>query len=371
MIDELKLEYFKCFKKLKLSLAPLTILTGLNSAGKSSVIQSIVLPYQTLLNFPVSELITNGEYVQLGTADELVDKVYGQDRFTIVLNKGNEDITFQINLREDINKLEVSISSQKVKAWDKKVYSFFHKLQYIAADRQGPSEIHTVQWFSKDNSVGSRGEKSLWYILNHDDYEVTEGLQIKDTPPQLLRQVEAWMAKFFPGSRFEIQPVERTNLASFGLRTSDATGFHRPQNVGFGYSYTLPIVTACLGAEKEDIIIIENPEAHLHPGGQSFMGEFLSLVSATGVQIIVETHSDHIINGMRKAVKKQNIPPDEVKIYFFRHRKDDQNAILDEKTDLKYPQVFSPVINAKGKIDKWPSGFFDQYDNDVEELVEW
>ena len=56
MIDAIILEYFKCFKKLKLSLAPLTILTGLNSAGKSSVIQSIVLPYQTLLNFPVLNL---------------------------------------------------------------------------------------------------------------------------------------------------------------------------------------------------------------------------------------------------------------------------------------------------------------------------
>ena len=107
-------------------------MTGLNSAGKSSVIQSIVLPYQTLLNFPVSEINTNGEYLKLGTVDELVDKVYGRNKFIITLYKKKEDITFQVNIRQGINKLEVSVSSRKEERWDLKAAAFFKNLHNTA-----------------------------------------------------------------------------------------------------------------------------------------------------------------------------------------------------------------------------------------------
>lgn len=75
------------------------------------------------------------------------------------------------------------------------------------------------------------------------------------------------------------------------------------QNVGFGISYVLPIVLALVKAKKGELIILENPEAHLHPRGQRKMGELIARAAQGGVQVIVETHSDHILNGIRFVCK--------------------------------------------------------------------
>ncbi|MCQ4437669.1 AAA family ATPase, partial [Clostridioides difficile] len=79
-------------------------------------------------------------------------------------------------------------------------------------------------------------------------------------------------------------------------------------NVGFGITYVLSIITLVLSAEPGDILIIENPEAHVHPRGQIELGKFLALASKSGIQIIVETHSDHIFNGMRLFIKNNRMP---------------------------------------------------------------
>lgn len=125
------------------------------------------------------------------------------------------------------------------------------------------------------------------------------------------------MRLFFPGTSFEIKPVSNANLITIGIRTSDTTNFHRPQNVGYGLISVLPIFAACLGAKPGDLLLIENPEAHLSPSGQSEMGIFLARTAAAGIQVILETHSDHVLNGVRRAVKEKIIDEDRVAIHFF------------------------------------------------------
>ena len=83
-----------------------------------------------------------------------------------------------------------------------------------------------------------------------------------------------------------MQPVPQTNMVTLGLRTSGETGFHRPINVGFGLTQVLPIIVAALAAKEGDLLLIENPEVHLHPAGQAMMGEFLAEVAAAGVQVL-------------------------------------------------------------------------------------
>ena len=63
--------------------------------------------------------------------------------------------------------------------------------------------------------------------------------------------------------------------------------------------------------------MVENPEAHLHPSAQAAMGEFLAISAASGIQVILETHSDHVLNGIRRAVKKGLITHHDVAIHFF------------------------------------------------------
>jgi predicted ATPase len=92
------------------------------------------------------------------------------------------------------------------------------------------------------------------------------------------------------------------------------------------------------------------------------MGYFLGQVAAAGVQIIVESHSDHVLNGLRKAVRDQKLKPDNVAIHFFNRR---------ERMPKDGAQIISPVINPAGQLSTWPEGFFDQFEKDLAQLAGW
>ena len=131
-----------------------------------------------------------------------------------------------------------------------------------------------------------------------------------------------------------------------------------PTMTGFGISYILSIVTAGLwcASLKNVSLLVENPEAHLHPAAQSRMGKFLECLVDAGVQIIVETHSEHIIDGARvqAAWLKRT---DDIKIYFFAKEKE---GIQVNKID----------VDKNGELSEWPKGFFDQKSQDLRDLFE-
>jgi predicted ATPase len=125
--------------------------------------------------------------------------------------------------------------------------------------------------------------------------------------------------------------------------------------MGFGVTYALPVILAGLTAEKDGLLIVENPEAHLHPSGQSQMGYFLAAIAASGVQVLVETHSDHVLNGIRRAIGEHRIlPASQAIVHFF-------------DADGSVPQALA--FTETGGIDSWPRGFFDQFQLDVAALT--
>jgi len=126
--------------------------------------------------------------------------------------------------------------------------------------------------------------------------------------PDLLSNVRAWMGELSPGISLEVQNYPGIQKASVAYEYDTGpekrfTSLLRPTNVGFGITYAFPIVVAVLSAKTGDTLLVENPEAHLHPGGQFKIGRMLALTAAGGVQVFVETHSEHVLNGARIAVK--------------------------------------------------------------------
>jgi predicted ATPase len=227
----------------------------------------------------------------------------------------------------------------------------------------GPRETYLVDVADSPRlSVGCKGEFTPWVIHRLGDHEVLPPLRIESATVTLARQIEAWLADFFPGAGMDIQTVAGANLVLLTVRTRPDGKFHRPQNVGFGVTHILPVLTLCLGAVKDQVLIIENPEAHLHPSAQAKMGYFLGRVAAAGVQIIVESHSDHILNGLRKAVRDKKIRNDQVAIHFFNRR---------ERMPEGGSQIISPTINTDGQLSDWPEGFFDQFEKDLAQLAGW
>ena len=151
-------------------------------------------------------------------------------------------------------------------------------------------------------------------------------LLVENVPPVRFRQVEARMAQFFPDCLLAIDQIPRTNAVTLGIRISKNTDFHRPVHTGFGITQVLPIVVAALSAQKGDLVLIENPEVHLHPAGQATMGKFLSEVASAGVQVVLETHSDHVLNGIRRSVKDRILSSSDVALHFFQSQPKDRTG---------------------------------------------
>ena len=377
MINRLDLTTFKCFDLLRLPLGSLTLLSGTNASGKSSILQALVLLHQTMQeNEWSTRLILNGTAADLGTATDVIDKVNGRDGFQIGLV--DEDTSCHWLFRGDRQDMSLQVNRVTINGKVTDIPGTLHYLMpagadepalslaglvwdltYITAEREGPREVYPLEDRHAGTRVGPRGENAVSVLERGKDEHVGRGLRFTDAPPTLLHQVGARLGAFFPGCAVDVQQVANASAVTLGIMTSKTTGFLRPVHCGFGITQVLPIIVAALSIPRGSLMLIENPEVHLHPAGQALMGEFLADVAHSGIQVIVETHSDHVLNGIRRAVKTDRIPAQDVMIHFLRARTTDA------------PQVLSPVLDNSGNIDAWPEGFFDQFDKDMDYFAGW
>lgn len=372
MIRKIELSLFKCFDVIKLPLAELTLLSGTNASGKSSFLQSLVLLNQTILENESSQrLILNGNILKLGTVQDVVNKVHGRQEFSLVIVDDDSLHEWVFSGKREEMSMSVQYISDVVSnaplrrlipspdSYIPPICNTLESLTYITAERIGPKDFYLLEDRNLIQTVGSKGEYAVSILYRFAEKIVDRIIAIKDAPPTLMRQVEAWMNKFFPGCGIEVTQIPRMNAVTLGVRTSDETDYHRPINVGFGLTQVLPILVAVLSAHPDDLILIENPEVHLHPAGQALMGGFLAQAASSGIQIILETHSDHLLNGIRRAVSRKVLTPEQVALHFFRN----------PKSGLDH--VASPQMDANGSIDTWPEDFFDQYDKDMNYFAGW
>ncbi len=182
----------------------------------------------------------------------------------------------------------------------------------------------------------------------------------------LLSQTNAWFSEISPNN----QVIIKNNQINFEIKhqfhlenNQLSTNEFKPENVGFGISYALPIIVAVLAAEKNSLLLIENPESHLHPQAQAKLAELMALAAQNGVQICIETHSEHIINGTLVAIKnyqseQRGIAHDKVRIYYF------------ERDEIHHAtQSIAVPVSEEGRITYPPRGFFDQFKKDIKTLM--
>jgi predicted ATPase len=390
MFTELGIESFKCLGTFRRKLGGLTLLTGHNAAGKSSVVQSLAVLRQTAQESEWSQsLLLNGTSVTLGTMFDVIDRGVGGQGFAIDLatkewrilweTRSKERTTdlvapiSRIEFRSGRHTIDWSVEDPKRSALQRLMPDvlsrvdpdLFQAIQFkvgsiahIGAERLGPRDVYAAQTPLVYPEVGTQGEKTPWCLEQFADSSINPSLALPGVPEFVRLTVQAWMAQMFPGFQMEIRRVDAANLVSMGIRTSPGGDFFRPSNVGFGLTHVLPIVTACVSALPGRLLLIENPETHLHPAGQSQIGHFLAVAAAAGLQLVVETHSDHVLNGVRRAVRDGKMPFEEIQIYFFRSEAGEANAMR---------SAIDPVaIDAKGQLAGWPHGFFDQMEADLD-----
>jgi predicted ATPase len=367
VLERIGLRNFKCFKAQELDASALTIFAGQNGTGKSSAIQALLLLRQSFLQNLLLEnaIALNGDLVNIGTASDALYEEAQKEH--IVLNLVYSHSTeYRWLLRYDRTKNLLAIESSPNKIDPNVVSVFSDNFQYLQAERIGPRSSFEISDYlvRQHRQLGPKAQYTAHFLSVYGDDLVLDGLAHPLAKSSRLKdQIEQWMFEIIPGLRMHVTEHSHTNAMdvvtlqySFENKRRVTNKF-RSTNVGFGVTYGLPIFVAGLSAKPGGLLLIENPEAHLHPRGQRKIAEFLCKVASLGVQVIIETHSDHVLNGVRLSVRKGLLDSKKVSVNYF-SRSADNDQIL----------VSTPKINSEGKFDVWPEGFFDEWDTALEEL---
>jgi predicted ATPase len=379
MIKDIQLKNFKCFQNSPLfEFGKINLLTGINGRGKSSLLQSILILSQSAWKSPgLKKLIINDELLELGNFDDIKNSETPKgENIQIQINFDSAIIgitqmefaeNFDNQLEAECKRIDFNYSVENIIAIDKLDNSkqvdllseLLKRTHYISADRLGP-----VKYVEKINipsfvHVGARGENTI-NILANSLYlaNVHDNLYLGEDSKSVLRQAAEWLSYILDGARIEIKGQDKESSVLYMLVNNRNNSYqYKPANVGFGYSYILPLIVTGLIAKVGDTIIIENPEAHLHPKAQSRIAEFFSKVSSCGIQVFIESHSEHILNGLRVSVLDPRI------------------GIRNQDLSIQYfNEDFKPEkleVDEKGRIANWPNGFFDQQEIDLSNIFKY
>lgn len=367
MIKELKIENFKSFHNETVEFGNLTLLTGLNSTGKSTIITSLLLPLQIESS---RKLNLNGDYFNLGTFGDLFYQWATNDMVSLSYNFNLETIKVELKYTEAKENDNVIYDD----SLNESVRNISERIKYISAERLAPDLFYKKVGDAKDkNSIGVKGQNAISVLAECKNIEIENLDMIHPDASKygaeersLLANVNAWMDKISPGVTISAESLSKAGISTleFGYKNESIMKPVSSVNVGFGLTHTLPVILKALLASKGDIFIVENPEAHLHPAGQTHIGLFLAKLAKSGVQVVIESHSDHVFNGIRLAIKNKLISNDEAKIHFF--TKEESGERSNFKVFSKKNRV---AVSEKGKLTDAPQGFFDEWEEALYKLL--
>ena len=369
---------FKCFEALELPCAPLTVLTGYNAAGKSTALQALLLLTQALRVAPDGrKLALNGDLVTLGSGNEVIRRNAAQKSLRLGASSTEERITWTFDYQSewanrglmqlaDVEYLRRGVpeeSTCKIQPVNgcSQLVSAVRDAIFLSAGRTVQIEMFPVPRTSwhPPGDIGAKGEYAAYWYLEYADEEVDSARRHPEDGRETVRaQVDAWLGELFPGSRVNADRLTPDSPVRLTFSSSKSSRWAQPANVGYGLSYAFPMLTAFLTTVQGSIIVIDSAEAHLHPRAQSAVGRLLGRMAGAGLQIFVETHSDHLLNGIRLAVRDDLLDQSDVVLHFF-GPSDDAGKVM------------TVAIDKKGAISDWPKGFFDQTEHDLAILAGW
>ena len=399
MITELRTQNFKSWQDTgTLQFAPLTGFFGANSSGKTSILQVLLMLKQTVeqpsnwnkpLYFGDEESLVN-----LGNFDAIIHKhkqdlslnisVSWQSSTVADINKHirfhnlkfpahvetlppsqgdrdrSEEISFSTNIarstmnnfyyKTDLYRLNVEqpelfrcyglrtgqtqtveISSQFEEAFEK----LFSRILYLGPLREYPRRHYPWKGDHPEN-IGRYGEKTISAMLSG---------RIRRLP--IDEQIPKWLQRLDLIDSYDVQPLSDTGGKYECLVKQYKDGPEVPlTDVGFGVSQVLPVLILCYYAPKGSILILEQPEAHLHPKVQSELADVLiDVVKNRNVQIILESHSEHLLLRLMRRIAEEKLSVDDTTLYFCQ--------INDGTSEIERLNM-----DQYGNIRNWPQDFF-------------
>lgn len=380
-MDALVLEHFKCFRSFVLPTAPLTALTGFNAAGKSTALQSILLLSQTLRRgLGTNKLVLNGPLAQLGGTGDVLNRAAGTAPVRLGVRQGATEIVWSFiperrpERGSDRRELRLYDGRQGDEHWQHSLWppeqpvpeliAAIRDTIVVGATRTGLLEAypHPSDPDLPPGDVGLYGEHAPFCYAERADDEVDPRRRHPEDETETVRgQIDAWLGALFPGATGYAEALRDVALFALRFRIGRSASELRPANVGYGLSYAFPLLVAFLTAKPGSVLVIDSPEAHLHPRAQSMMGRIIAQMAAAGLRIFVETHSDHLLSGIRLGVREGLLGADQSIVHFFRNPTGPDGN----------PDIATLRIAEDGGISDWPEGFFDQAERDLALLAGW
>ncbi|MBS1532132.1 MAG: DUF3696 domain-containing protein [Bacteroidetes bacterium] len=377
MIRTIHIKNFKSIKNNKFALKNLNLVMGLNGMGKSTFIQSLLLLKQSD-KLRLGEIQLNGYYISIGNTKDALYQYSKQESLSI-------DISFTDGVQQLFETnyvIEADVFNLKQKEIAENIFNevlFSNNFQYLNASRIDPTSIHSKSYSSvvSNNNVGNNGEYTTHFIevhgnddiafdnMLHSSSKVIDPITNKELINKtLINQINLWMGEISPDINIRTTSVPNSDFVLleyvFKQPNFGNTNRFKPNNVGFGISYALPVVTSLLAAKSGELIIIENPESHVHPRGQAEIGKLIALAALNDVQVIVETHSDHILNGIRVAIKQNNELIDRSAVFYFEKQVEESE---------QYSKITNISVDKNGELSEYPRHLTDEWSNQLLKLI--
>jgi predicted ATPase len=223
----------------------------------------------------------------------------------------------------------------------------FRGLFYLGPLREFPKRFYVTSGQAPQD-VGTRGERAvdvLWFSHRSASKRVRK----------IEEEVRNWFREFGIAADMRLDHVGRGNYYRVVI-IDPATGVETNlADIGFGASQTLPIIVESFYAPLGSVILIEQPEIHLHPKAQSILGDlFIKAAGEAQRTFIIETHSEHILARVRRRIAEKRIGKENIAIYYFEPTSDGT-------------RIHEVTLNEQGQYESFPEGFFEE---DVVEAFE-
>ena len=326
MFTNIDIVNFKDVEEEHLQLKPITLLMGHNSAGKSTCLQAILCTlYHCALNARV--LLSRYDF----SFETLANKYTNAKSFNLKLTTPNGYVEYVDSVEGERN---INQSGDDSIDLEKNVY-------YLSANRLGFKEFEDM---SSDYHVGVQGEYLFGDFQQNKSTVVTEGLRVVPESDTLAAHLNYWLSYILDCEY--VMDTEEINKKSVQVKyIADRLPRITPDQLGVGVSYLTKVLLMCLRAASGDTLMIENPEIHLHPAACARLGEFFVYVAKAGIQLIVETHNEHIVKMLQYSVYRGKVDSNDAVIYY---KSNPTDCFL--RIDMNHNGVLSEDI---------PQGFFD------------
>jgi hypothetical protein len=250
-------------------------------------------------------------------------------------------------------------------ALDYLLFFFSRNVRYLGPLREEPRAMYPLQDTADPQDIGLHGEHTAAVFHNYRHLELNvipsaaferDSIHAEPSRMTLEQAVFDWLNYLDVATRVKTRDEGKFGHALAVFVSDDVS--HDLTHVGVGVSQILPIVVMCLLASRETTLILEQPELHLNPKVQTRLGDFFLSMALLGKQCLIETHSEYLINRLRYRAASE--PTDSLSklmtLYF----------VEKQAHGTAYRSV---VINEFGTIVDWPSGFFDQSQREVEDIL--